>query len=344
MFNPGQPILTQLRRVMLLALGVLLVGTAGYMLLEGWGPFDALYMTVITLTTVGFGEVHPMDVGGRSFTILLMLAGAGGILYTFSTVLQYILGGQLTGEITQRRIRRMVDRQVQHVIVCGYGRVGREVANQLRRQGVPFVILDKSEARVEQATADGWLALCVDAAKDEGLHAAGVERARALITAVDSDADNIYITLSARVLAPHLHIVARSNDPESESKLLRVGASRVLSPHSVGGRHMALLAARPKMVDFVDMVLTGRPDGDGHAPGMQLETLVVGEESPFAGRTFLEAREICAGTCTLLAVTRLDGHVVADVGAPDARQPLAPGDVLIVIGRAEQLREIEALR
>ncbi|HMA33720.1 MAG TPA: NAD-binding protein [Chloroflexia bacterium] len=344
MVQGSDPILKQLRQVLLLALGVIVVGTGGYMVLEGWDAFDSFYMTIITLTTVGFSEVHTMDRPARAFTVVLMLAGAGGVLYTLSTLLQYVLDGRLTGEITRRRIRRMVNHLVDHVIVCGYGRVGQEVARQLKRQAVPFVIVDRSEDRIAQATRDGWLAFCADAAKDEGLHAAGIDRARALITAVDSDADNIYITLSARVLAPKLHIVARSNDPESDAKLRRVGASRVLSPHSIGGRHMALLAVRSPAIDFVDMVMGGTSDGDGHLHDLQLEALVITEQSGFRGLTFGKARALCASTCTLLAVTRADGHVVADMDSPDARTPLQPGDVLILIGRPDQLKELEALQ
>ena len=344
MLSRTDPILAQLVRVLLPALGVVALGTAGYMLLEGWDAFDSLYMTVITLTTVGFGEIHTMDQPGRTFTIMLMLAGAGGVLYTLSALFQYLLDGRLTGELARRRIVRKVNSLANHVIVCGYGRVGREVARQLRRQGVPFVIVDRSEARVAQATADGWLALVADAAKDEGLHAAGITRARALITAVDSDADNIYITLSARVLAPGLHIVARANDPDSDAKLRRVGASRVLSPHSIGGRHMALLAVRSPAIDFMDTVLGGTPDSDGHTHDLQLEALVLTEGSAFVGQRFGEVRTRCAALASLLAVTRVDGHVVVDPDAPDAVEPLRPGDALILIGRPAQLQQLEKLR
>ncbi len=343
MSRETDPLLRQVGRVLLLGLGVMAVGTGGYMLLEGWDAFDALYMTVITLTTVGFGEVHPLNRPAQAFTIFLMLAGAGGVLYTLSSGLQYMLEGRLSGELLRRRTRRMVNALRDHVIVCGYGRVGREVARQLHRQGVPFVIVDRETERVALAQGDGWLALCADAAKDEGLQAAGIGQARALITAVDSDADNLYITLSARVLAPALPIVARANDADSEAKLRRVGATRVLSPHSIGGRHMALLAVRSPAVDFVDMVLGGATDGQGQDPDLHLEALPLTEESPFVGLTFAEARARCAGICNLLAVTRASGEVVADVSGPAAAVPLQPGDLLIVIGRPDQLRAIGGL-
>jgi voltage-gated potassium channel len=337
------PILVQAGRVLLLALGIMIVGTAGYMVLEGWNVFDAFYMTVITLTTVGFGEVHTMDVPARMFTVVLMLIGAGGILFTLSTLLQYALDGRLTGELQRRRTHRMVNALRRHVIVCGYGRVGREVARQLQRQNMPFVVVDRTDERVAQAQADGCLAICADAAKDEGLHAAGIRHARALITAVDSDADNLYITLSARVLAPDLLIVARANDTDSEAKLRRVGASRVLSPHSIGGRHMALLAVRSPAIDFLDIVMGGAADADGHEHDLHLEAITLPPHSAFIGLGFTQARALCAGICNLLAVTRADGHVVADVSAPDAAAPLAVGDVLILIGRPDQLAEIADL-
>jgi voltage-gated potassium channel len=338
------PILAQLWRAGMMGIGVVGVGTLGYILLEGWDPFDAFYMTIITLTTTGFGEIAPLDRPARLFTIVLMLAGAGGVLYTISAIMQYVIDGRLGGELTRRRIERMVSKLSRHVIVCGYGRVGQEVARQLRRQNIPFVIIDRNEERAIQAVADGWLAVVGDASKDEGLESVGVERARALVTAVDSDADNIYITLSARLIAPDLHIVARSNDPESEAKLLRVGADRVLSPHNIGGRHMALLAVRSTVVDFLDMMMTGAPDAEGHLHNLQLETLALDDKSAFTGMTFAKARAVCAGICTLLAVTRTDGHIIADVAAPDAGDPLRPGDVLILIGRPEQLKELEMLQ
>lgn len=336
-------LLGQVWRAGVLALAIAALGTLGYMVLEGWDAFDALYMTVITLTTTGFGELQVLSRPARAFTIVLMLAGAGGVLYTLSTLMQYVIDGRLGGEIARRRMRRMIGDLANHVIVCGYGRVGREVARQLKRQAVPFVILDKNEDRTGAAMEDGYLALTADAARDEDLLAAGIDRARALITAVDSDADNIYITLSARVLAPALHIVARANDAETDAKLRRVGASRVLSPHSIGGRHMALLAVRSAVVDFVDMMMSGTPDRDGHLHNLQLETLVLAGGSAFVGRTFAQARALITGVCTLLAVTRPDGHVIADVAAPDARSPLAAGDVLILIGTPDQLRQLELL-
>ncbi|HUS17615.1 MAG TPA: potassium channel family protein [Chloroflexia bacterium] len=340
----SDPILAHFGRVLLLAGIVVMIGTAGYMLLEGWDAFDALYMTILTLTTVGFEEVHTMNRPARAFTVLLMVSGAGGVVYTLTTLFQHVLDGRLSGELTRRRIHRMVTRLTNHVIVCGYGRVGREVARQLKRQGVPFVILDRSQARVDLATTDGYLALTADAARDEDLQAAGVGSARALITAVDSDADNIYITLSARVLAPGLHIVARANDAESEAKLRRVGASRVLSPHSIGGRHMALVAVRSEVVDFLDMVMTGGSDREGHNSTMQIETLALQAHSAFAGLTFAKARALCSNVATLLAVTRIDGHIVADQADPAAADLLQAGDILILIGRPEQLRELEQLR
>jgi len=337
----NDPILRQIALVLLLVLCVVLLGTGGYMLLEGWDAFDALYMTFITITTVGFGEVHPLDRAGRALTIVVMLAGAGGMLYTLSTILQYALDGRLSGEIGRRRTRRLIDHLTNHVIVCGYGRVGQEVARQLQRQAVPFVILDKSDDRVALATRDGWLALAADGAKDETLLAAGIARARALITCVESDADNIYITLSARVLAPGLHIVARANDPQSESKLARVGASRVLSPHNIGGRHMALVAVRPEMVDFVDTMLQGGNNPATGVGSLQLEMLAVKAGSPFNGLSFDQARALAARGGTLLGVTRPDGQIVADSRALAAAAPLAPGDMLILIGRPEALRELE---
>lgn len=333
----------QLRRALVLALVVLSAGVAGYMLLEGWPFMEALYMTVITLGSVGFREVEPLDPQGILFTIALVIVGVASAAYIGATVVQYVVEGRIGGVLNRRKVRRMIDKLDNHVVICGYGRVGQAVARELRHQGTPCLVVDSREDRVAAAQREGFLGLCGDASHDEVLLAAGIARARSLVTAVDSDADNIYITLSARVLAPNLHIIARAGDSSAEAKLLRVGANRVLSPYSLAGRHLALLAVRSAVVDFVTGAMRGigvtsSPDL-GHT--LRLENFLVSEHGRLSGSTPAEVRVRLRDGPTLLAVTTRSGQLVTDFTT--ATSPLQSGDLLILIGTPAQLKQVEQL-
>jgi voltage-gated potassium channel len=321
----------------------ILVGTLGYVAIEGWPLLDALYMTVITLGSVGFREVEPLDPKGVLFTIALVLVGVASAAYIGATVVQYVVEGRIGGVLNRRKVRRMIDKLHNHVVICGYGRVGQAVAQELLRQGAACLVVDSRQERVDAAQRDGFLALCGDASQDEVLLAAGIARARSLVTAVDSDADNIYITLSARVLAPNLHIIARAGDNSAEAKLLRVGANRVLSPYSLAGRHLALLAVRSAVVDFVSGALSGS-GGTGQAdPGheLRLENVIVSEGGQLRGSTPDQVRVRLGEGPTLLAVTTRAGQLLTDFTA--VQSPLQPGDLLILIGTASQLKQVEQL-
>ncbi|HYZ17290.1 MAG TPA: potassium channel family protein, partial [Candidatus Acidoferrum sp.] len=235
---------------------VLVVGTAGFVVIERWSWFDAFYMTVSTITTIGGGEPRPLGTGGKWWTIIVVAVGFGVLTYTLLALVGYVIEGQLGEVFEQRRIRRRVARMTGHFILCGYGRVGREIAEEFADERIEFVVVDSNPASLERAVAEGHPVVHGDAANVETLKAAGVERARGLVTAVDSDADNIYVTLSARVLKPDLFIVARANAGDAEPKLRLAGANRVASPYTIGGRRLASLAMRPTAVEFVDIVLS----------------------------------------------------------------------------------------
>jgi voltage-gated potassium channel len=343
MTGEDEALIRQLRRALALAAAVLGAGVLGYMILEGWPLLDALYMTVITLGSVGFREVEPLDPKGILFTTALVIVGVASAAYIGATVVQYVVEGRIGGVLNRRRVRRMIDKLHNHVVICGYGRVGQAVARELHQQGTPCLVVDSSEARVEAAQRDGFPALCGDASHDEVLQAAGIARARSLVSAVDSDADNIYITLSARVLAPTLHIIARAGDSSAEAKLLRVGANRVLSPYSLAGRHLALLAVRSAVVDFVAGAMSGTgattQADSGHA--LRLENVMVSERGRLSGSTPAEVRAHLKEGPTLLAVTTRSGQLLTDFSAVAA--PLQPGDLLILIGTPGQLKHVEQL-
>ena len=215
---------------------VVVVGTVGYTLIEGWGPLDSLYMTVITIFTVGFGEVHPLSTAGSVFTLALIVGGVGTILYGLGSMVEFVVGGQLSGAYRRRVVKKQVDKLEGHYIICGYGRVGEAVASHFATHKASFVVVDSDVASLARAEADGLLVVNGDATTDETLEAAGIKRAKGLITAVGSDAGNIYVTLSARVLNPQLLIVARAGSEDTVSKLKRAGADRVVSPYGIGGQ------------------------------------------------------------------------------------------------------------
>jgi voltage-gated potassium channel len=238
-------------------LAIVVVGTVGYTLIEGWSLLDSLFMTVTTIFTVGFGEVHPLSRGGQIFTLLLIIGGVGTILYGLGRMVEFVIGGQLSGMFRRRAVRRQVDKLDSHFIVCGYGRVGEAVARHFAAHGAPFLVVDSDAENVARVERDGFLSICGDATADEVLQAAGIERARGLVAALGSDAGNIFLTLSARVLNPKLLIVARAGSDDIISKLQRAGADNVVTPYDIGGKRMATLMLKPMVSDYLEVV-TGR--------------------------------------------------------------------------------------
>ncbi len=239
----------------LVALVVLLgVGTVGYRWLEGMEPADALYMTVITISTVGFGEIKPLSQLGRLFTIGLIVSGALIAVYGLSTATEFVLSGEWREHLAKERRRKMLAQLRNHIIVCGYGRVGRQVVHELQAECLPFVVIDPDPATVTHLQGLGHFVMQGNAADEATLREAGIEHARGLIAAVNADAENVFIVLTARGINPHLHIVARANYEASESKLLRAGANRVISPYRMAGRRMVTMIARPDVADFLDEV------------------------------------------------------------------------------------------
>jgi voltage-gated potassium channel len=310
---------------------IMLTGMLGYMVIEGWGILDSLYMTVTTMATVGFGEIHPLSPNGRLFTIGLIVLGVGGALYLLTTMMQFVFEGHLGRDLERRRMERRIERLREHFILCGYGRVGRQIARDFQEAKAPFVVIDVSQTSLDRASEDGCLVVRGDAADDETLRRAGIDRARGLVTCVNSDADNIFVTLSARALSAGLFIVARSNNDDAAPKLHRAGADRVVSPYSIGGRQMAMLATRPAAVEFVDRVLS-RGDVD-----LLLEDFTVHERSALVGKTVREVSQELAPGVLILAIRRRDKLVTQ----PPADTVVDAGDELVAFGTSAQLRALE---
>jgi voltage-gated potassium channel len=303
-----------------IGLGLVLVyGVVGYVALFGWRPVEALYMTVTTLTTVGFREVRPLDDAGIAFTLTLIVLGVGLVLTTIAIVAEMIGDGSLVALGRRRRMQRRIDALRDHFIVCAYGRVGRAVARQFDEEDIPFVVIDPKEELAERMAEDGRLHLIEDPTDEEVLRHAGVDRARGLVCAVDSDATNVYITLMARSLNPRLFIVARASEPGSDGRLQRAGADRVVSPFVASGRHMAMMALRPRVVDVLELGIAGRRS-------VELEELLIAPDSEHVGRRLGDV----APSATPLVVRRPDGTVVPN---PDPGLELRAGDLVLMLPR-----------
>jgi voltage-gated potassium channel len=311
---------------------IVIIGVIGYKIIEGWSFLDALYMTITTITTVGFAEVHPLSLGGRIFTICLIVGGVGAALYSLTLLVGYILEGQFGITMGRRRMKSRITKLKGHFILCGYGRVGQEIAQAFSEEGVPFVIIENDDQRAAKAESDSLLCLFADATSDEVLKEAGIEQARGLVSAVGNDIDSTYITLSARGLRPDLFIAARCSGNEAESKLRRAGADRVISPHAIGGRRMAMLALRPAVVDFIDTVTYGR------GRELQLENVDVASGSSLVGLTMEQARGQVG--ITVLAMRKKSGKLMAN---PPGEETIEDGDRLIVIGTKNRLAAIESI-
>src|SRR5829696_3530136 len=277
-----------LRRVQSAIVALLIitaVGVLGYMVFEGWRFTDALYMTEITLTTVGYREVHVLDASGQLWTMLLLITGVGTLFYAAVSSVELVVEGTVRGYFGRRRVKAAIGKLSGHYILCGYGRVGRQVAREFAADEVPFVIVEQDPEILEECMAEGFLALLGEAADDDVLEEAGILRAGGLIAAVDSDADNVFVVLSARKLNPKLHIAARASSDESAAKLEIAGADRTLSPYAVGGRRLAALATQPLVVDFLDVVTRGEKGIE-----FRLEEFGVPKDSPLANRTIGELK------------------------------------------------------
>ena len=314
---------------------ITVVGIFGYVVFEGWNFTDALYMTVITLTTVGYREVRALDTSGQLWTMLLLITGVGTLFYAAVTSVELVVEGTVRGYFGRRRVQAAISRLDGHYILCGYGRVGKQVAREFAADDVPFVVVEQDQDVMEECLAEGNLALLGEASDDEVLQEAGILRAGGLIAAVDSDADNVFVVLSARKLNHRLHIVARASSEESAAKLEIAGADRTLSPYAVGGRRLASLATQPLVVDFLDVVTRGEKGIE-----FRLEEFFVPEDATIAGRTIGEL-EIGARTGAIVLAIRATEGTFDTTPSADVR--LRAGDTLIVLGSRGQTERLEHL-
>lgn len=323
----------QIRYALLALLAAILFGTVGFTLIEGWPLIDSLYVSVQTLTTVGYGDLPPHSAAGRGFAIVVMLIGAGGVALAISTIVQSVVQSELVSAFGQRRQSKKMSKLYDHYIICGSGRVGSHLIRDLQNSGAPFVIVENNSQRAAEFSQRGLSVLVGDATLEDSLREVGVDRARGLAACLPDDADNVYVVLTARDLNPNLRIVARAAEEQAEAKLLRAGANHVIAPTIIGGHRMAVALTKPAVSEFMDSITANEL-------GLGFEQVEVDAGSLLVGNK-LEATPIRAERdIVLVSIRRQNGEVIFNP-ASDCR--IDAGDILIAIGRAESLAKLNQL-
>jgi voltage-gated potassium channel len=306
---------------------VIVFGITGYALIEGWGLLDCFYMTIITISTVGYTEVHPLSTAGRIFTSVLIVVGVGTMLFGFGVFAETLAENSFGIYRRQRQMERRLDNLREHFIVCGYGRIGTQIAIEFDEHHVSYVVIEQNNEALARLDREDRLHVEGDAASEEILKMAGIERAKGLISAVDSDERAVYVTLAARALNPSLYIISRAGRPESIRRLELAGANRVISPYRMAGHRMAELAVRPALVDVLDTLHHGGSE-------IGVEEVLVGARTTALGKTIADAGLMDPSLAKLLALRRKDGTLHVN---PNADLRLEEGDLLIALGSENQL-------
>lgn len=320
------------RLAILLLLVVLLLGTTGYMLVERWSAWDAFYMTVISVTTVGYREVLPLSFAGEVFTAFLLVFGVGTMFYTATLVVARVVESGFHSRWEAKRRMRMIEELSEHFIICGYGRIGRMVVEEFRREHVPHVVVDRDPERVHQVLELGSLAVLADASTEETLRRIGLERARALIAAAGTDAENVYIILSARLMRPDLFIIGRAENEDTRRKMERAGADRVISPYQLGAHQIAQTALRPAVVDFVQLATSAQ------ALDLAMEQVRISPQGELDGVSLLTANLRQRFGVIVVAIQRADGRMEFN---PSPESEMRTHDHIVVLGRPDGLKELE---
>jgi voltage-gated potassium channel len=317
----------------LVAIGTtLLIGTVGFSIIGGYHPFDAFYLTLTTMTTVGYGDSFSR--AGRIFNVFLIIIGVTTIFIAMGAMTQTIIELEFGAAIGKRRNKRMIDKLKDHFIICGYGRVGRGAAEELQRAGVPFVVVDINPERVEPAMLAGMLAVAADSTRDETLRQVGVTRARGLVAALSTDADNLFVLLSAKGLNPKIYVSTRAAEEGAEEKMRRAGADAVFAPYSITGHRLAQSLLRPHVVQFLDFTT------NDIGMDMSIEQVRVAGSSEVVSKTIREMQLRRNMGVIVMAIRRADGGMLFN---PPADTAVEAGDFLIVMGRQDDLTTLEAL-
>jgi voltage-gated potassium channel len=314
-------------------LALLLAGSLGFVWIEGWNFFDALYMTVTTLTTVGYGEVHPLSHLGRLYNMVLILAGMGVLFYIVGSLARAVVEGEVRRALGKRKLLTRIRKLKNHYIICGFGRIGEIIARQLKERGIPLVVVENDLEKLPLLETTGYDFVTGDATREEVLTEAGIERARGLVAVVHSDASNVYIVLTARSLNPKLYIVARAEEQGAEQKLKRAGADKVESPYEMGGRKMAHTIMRPTVTTFLELTMQEGVD-------LSMEETVVGAASSLIGLALKDSGLRRDLDLIVVAIKRADGEMLFN---PSPETLIQAGDTLVLLGMRHNLEALEKL-
>ena len=317
-----------------LSVVLVLFGSLGYVLIEDWQFFDALYMTVITLATVGYGEVHQVSTQGRMFTVVLIVLGVGYYLYVVGNIIQFLVEGRIRLVLGRRKLDSQINRLKGHFIICGYGRIGRVLTRYLTQKYLDVVVIERDEERIPVMDEDGILYLVGEAADEKLLERAGIDRARGLVTAVATDADNVFLVLRAKQLNPDIFIVARAEHNTVKKTLLAAGADKVISPYDLGARRMAHAILRPTVIKFLEMAFTD------DSTDVQVEEILVRPASKLAGVTLLESGIRKELELNVLTIQKPDGAMVLN---PNIDTLIEPGDIMVVVGCAANVDRLSRI-
>jgi voltage-gated potassium channel len=311
------------------------IGCTGYMTVAGAPLFESVYMALTTITTIGYGEIIPLGRAGRIFNIFYIVIGVATVLVAFGVLTQAMIELELSGYFQKRRRRRMINNLKSHFIVCGYGRVGRSASEELKKSGVPILVVDKSEERVERAIQAGLLAVAADSTRDEVLRDVGIDRARGLIAALSTDADNTYLILTAKALNPLLPVATRVSEQESERKLRRAGADVVFAPYTITGQRLSQSLLKPHVNEFIDFTT-----GNDMGLDIRIEQVQVSATSEYVSKSLRQAQLRAELGVIVLAIRKVSGQMIFN---PPADAEIGAGDHLIVMGQPAQLRRLEEL-
>jgi voltage-gated potassium channel len=311
---------------------ILAGGCLGYILIEGWEGFDALYMTITTLTTVGFQEVHPLSRSGRIFTLFLILFGVGFFLYFLGSITGMVVQGTLKDIVGRRKLDKQINQISGHYIICGFGRIGRTVTQLLKEKPFEVVVIEKNPDYIPTFQEKSLLYVLGEATSEEHLLKAGITRAKGLVAAASSDADNVYITLTARGINPDLFILARAAEESSIKNLTRAGADKVISPYDIGARRMANTILRPTVIDFIELAVHNRN------LDLQMEELVIGSHSNIKDTTLMESAIRRDHNLIVVAIKKKSGEMIFN---PSSQAKLQEGDTLVALGDRENLNRLE---
>jgi voltage-gated potassium channel len=325
--NPSRLVFSFISLAVILALG-----TVGYVLAEHMSVFEAFYMSIITISTVGFSEIKPLSQTGRLITVVLIVTGISLLTYTLGQVVNIFIEGELQRIFGRRKLEKQIRELKNHFIICGYGRIGSVISMELHSEAIPFVVIEQSQPKIEKLEKDQFFYIAMDATTDDALVKAGIGRARGIVTAVSSDADNVFITLTAKGLRPDIFVLARTSEEQNREKLIRAGASRVVCPYQIGGRRMAQVLKRPTVADFIDSATLNE------GLDLLLEEVVVGQSSNLAGKNLIDGRIRKDFGVIIVAIKKPSSAMIFN---PLPEKTLKTGDTLVVIGKKNDLKRLK---